>query len=270
MANTLFFALAIPLPAILTFVTLWLSKDALLTMAIVGLLGYIVPVIVYDKWVGDFSFERKLPTELTDYKGKIKLGLILGICTAIATGGIAILWSMFMPAVMGPTSVTLPVPPIESGAFYAYEVFFVLSFLGLAALEHFYFNFFTSIEYTEGEGLSSFKGEKASFGSNFVISLGASLVHFAVFYWTIRPVLAAVIVYTLLAFIMNFICITVRNSKKLIVSIQLRVGFALGILIWIWYLRASLSGNKRVTPDYFFPNNIDNCWNKWFNKPKLI
>jgi hypothetical protein len=265
MANTLFFLIAIPLPAILAWTTLWFTHDAIITMIVTGGLGLLLPIIVYDKWVGDFSFERKIPDEIMNKEDKISLGIKLGLGAAFGVAIFLALWSMFLPEFFGPTSITLPFPVTDGALKYTYLTFFVLSYLIFAALEHIYFNYFTSIEYTEKEGLASFGGEKASFSSNFVISIGNALMHFAVFYWTIKPLLFWAIIYGAVAFFVNFVVISVRHNKKLIVSILFKVGIALGVLLYLWYLSFTLGGDvKRITPTYYFTADVENSWGNWF------
>lgn len=266
MANLVFFIIAIPLPAILAWVSLWLTHDAIITMVVTSALGFALPIYIYDNFVGDFSFERKIPDEVKDREDKIKEGLFMGVGVAIGLTLLLSLWSAFLPDFFGPKSITLPFPTNDGIMKYLYVVLFVACFLAFAALEHVYYNYFTSIEYTEKEGLASWGGEHASFSSNVVISIGNALLHFAVFYWTIKPILFWSIIYAVATFFMNLLVITLRHKKKLIISLLFRVGIALGVLLYLWYLNFTLGGKfKRITPDYFFTGDVDNKWATWFS-----
>lgn len=265
MANTLFFLIALPLPAVIAFFSLWWSQDAIITMTLVGLLGFILPIWVYDKFVGDFSYERKIPSEVMDKGAKISAGMSMMAGAAIGLGALLVLYVRYCPSWMGPKSIRNPMPEFPKWSNAVYQSIFGILFLIFAALEHFYFNYFASIEYTEGSGMASLSGEKASFSSNLIISLFCGLFHFAVYYWIIEPVIWYAIVYAVLAFLMNMVVISVRHSKKLIVSTLLRIGIAMAVLIMVYYCRYSVGGKaKRSIPYYFFRRDNENKLTKWF------
>ena len=154
MANTWFFIIALALPALVAWTTLRFTHDSILTMLAVGLLSFILPIYVYDNWIGDFSFERKIPSEIMNRGEKIKNGAIFGALAAIGVAAVLILWSMFMPTWAGPTSITPPFPVFVDNPWLqrSYYVLFIIFFLLMAVLEHIFFHYLVSIEYTEKEG----------------------------------------------------------------------------------------------------------------------
>jgi len=266
MANTLFFLGALPLPAIIAWLSLWYTHDAIISLVLTISLGLIVPIIVYDKVIGDFSFERKIPEEIMNKDEKIKTGIIYCVGAAFGLGIFRTLFSMFVDEFFGPTSITLPFPSLSGWIKWIYIVVFVLLWIVLAVTEHVFFNFFSSIEYTEKEGgMASLAGEKPTFSSNLILSLGVGLLHFAFYYWIVKPILFFAVIYGILAVIVNFVVITIRHDKKMIVSVLLKIGLAIGVLLYLWYLNISLNGNlKRETPVYFFNADVENKFSTWF------
>ena len=263
MANLGFFLIALPLPSILAWVTLYFTNDSIITLLVTGFFGLLLPIYIYDEYVGDFSFERKIPDEIVNKEDKIKKGIIMGIAGAIGTVLVLSLWSMYMPDWLGPKSLTLQQP--YNGSWY-YGIPFAAVFLAFSALDHVFFNFFCSIEYTEKDGLMSMSGEQRSFGSNLLISIAHALMWFAIFWYVVSPILFVAIAYAGIALIVNLINMKIRRSDKMIVSTLWRIGLALGSLLFLCYLDLTLEGHlPRKTPDYYFTGHVNNCWSKWFS-----
>jgi hypothetical protein len=264
MANTVFFLIGIPLPALVAWLSIWFLADAVITTLLVGL-TFAGLIFVYDKWVGDFSFERKIPEEIMNKDEKISLGIKMLIGGAIGTAALLVLWSMFAPTWMGPTSITMPFPAHVAAVIkWSYFVLFAALFLIEAALEHVYFNFFSSIEFTEKEGMASLAGEQRSFSSNLTISVGVFLLNFAIGYYVFSPRLIPALIYGFIALGVNLFMMNIRYDKKMIVSTLLRVGIAIGVLLYILYLYYTLEGKiSRKTPEYYFAANTNNCIDEW-------
>jgi hypothetical protein len=269
MANKVFFFLTLPLPALLAFVLLKFTADAIITLLIVTILGFLLPIWAYDKWVGDFSYERKIPEELINKDEKVSLGTKLFIGAALGFSILHILYSSFAPAKMGPSSVVMPFP-VFSGSVgkVIYWIFFVVFFIFASVAEHVFFNFFVPIEFTEKEGkLALLSGENVGVFDKVLISVFVGLYYFAIIF-QISSGIVAPIVYGLLGFAINFYLIGLRVDKKMIVSTLFKVGFAVAVLIYIGYLALSSSkGWARKSPDYYFAGNIANVFSKWTFTP---
>jgi hypothetical protein len=272
MANKIFFFLTLPLPALLAFLCLKFTLDAIITLLVVTLIGFVIPIWVYDKFVGDFSYERKIPEEIVNKSEKISLGTKLLGGAAICLALIHILYSMYAPASMGPETVVLPFP-IFDGAFgkTSYWIIFVALFILANIFEHIFFNYFVPIEYTEKEGkLALLSGENVGVVDKIVISFFVALYYFVIFYYTISRGIVPPLVYAILGFGLNFFALGLRVDKKLIVSTMFKIGVAVGILLYIFWLNmSSKKGWTRKSPDFFFVGNFNNVFNKWTHPTPL-
>lgn len=249
----------------LAWCTMWYTHDSNLTILITGFLGYILPIYIYNKFGGDFSIENLISNELNEQQEKIKEGIFIGIGAAIILGILLSLWSIFLPEIFGPSSITLPFPNNDGIIKYIYVVLFCISFLIFGALEHHYFNYFTCIEFAEKGNLDASKGEDISLLSKLIISLGNALSHFPVFYFTTKPFSWAVI-YTSSTFMLNLMSLSMRHKRKLIISLLFRVGVGLGFILYGLFLGFTLGGKvNRITPKYFFTGDVDNKWSIWFS-----
>ena len=109
-------------------------------------------------------------------------------------------------------------------------------------------------------------GEHASFGSNFLISLGVGLLNFAVFYWVVAPIWFVALIWAIITVLMNLVIITIRHNLKLITSTLMRIGVAIGVLLFLYYLNLTLKGKiRRNTPEYYFSGDIQNVVGNWIN-----
>jgi hypothetical protein len=273
MANeTFFLAFALPFPAVVAALTIWGTNDAILTMLSLLIFGFAVPFVVYNKFVGEFSYTSKIPQEILNTGEKISLGIKLLIGSIFGIVIVHALWSMYAPIAMGPATLTLPYPVFAVGqGFYnfLYNFFVWLLLIKTAIAGHVYFNYFTPIEYNEKKGMMSVGGlapENQSFTANLIISAFVGLLGFAVFYFTVTSKIS-VIVYALIVFGLNFAALKIRLDKKVIVSVFLVLGLAIGVLLYIEFLKYSSKKNlARKTPEYFFVGNVKNAWTTWFNK----
>lgn len=277
----LYTILAALIPALVAYLVLWKTQDALITLIAVIVVGFVAPIAVYLKFIGEFNYELKLPEEIIKKDEKIALGKNLFLGGLFGITILVILWTKFVP--FGPVSVVFPFPIFTStGLKIVYHIFFVLFFLVAAILEHAYFNYFFSTVYNEKESpvgggklgalastavASATGNDQPSFFSNLILSLGVGLLNFAIFKFTIAPVFLSAFILALITFVLNMVVIGIRAEKKMIVSTLLRVGIAIAVLLILLYL--GLSVNKewsRKTPDFVFVGNTANAFTKWFKK----
>ena len=281
-----FSILAALIPALIAYLILWKTQDGLITLLAVIILGFVVPIVVFIKFIGEFNYELKLPEEIIKKDEKISQGGTLLAGGFVGLSVLVILWCRFAPTWAGPQSVTYPFPIFTSAALkILYYFFFTLFFIIAAVLEHFYFNYFFSIIYNEKEiagapggklgslasaGLSAATGtDGPSFFSNLILSLGVGLLNFAVFKWTVAPTLWSAVILAILTFVLNIVILGIRAEKKMIVSTLLRVGIALAVLVILMYLGLSVKYEwTRKNPDFVFVGNVNNGFTRWFGKTK--
>jgi hypothetical protein len=264
MASKLFLIIMLILPAVVTFGCLSFLQDAVLTLLALLLL-YLTMTFLYSSCIDSFQYEPQLTKEFLEKGQKIKNGVILGLLGSVGFGLLFSLYSMYAP--IGIKLLTLPFP-IRANKWrrFGYQCAFHILWVLNAAASHFYFNFFIAVEDNEKEGIWGVKGDHVSFLSGVLISLGNGLLCLAVFWWTMSGWFS-VVLFTGLAVVFNYVLVRLRFNQGLIVSTSLKVGLAVGILIWFWYLYFGKNGMVVVrNPQSTVFGSKGNIWHQIFKE----
>ena len=93
-----------------------------------------------------------------------------------------------------------------------------------------------------------------------MISLAYALMNLAALYWIISP-WGGRWLFTGLAFVTGMVLVWVRDSLTVVHSLMSRIGIAIGISAWIFFLHQSVQNElPRRQPGYFFTQDPRN----WF------
>jgi len=253
-------------PAIIGWAIMHFTNDAIIT--IVGLIiTFAIGIAGYHFGVQKFGVTEALGKEFLKMKDNLKLGAIFLGAGAAGIALVSVLWSMFVPP-LGWNSLVMPFPDFgeSKGLNISYFVAFAIFYLIYAAMENVYYYWFIGSEWNEKSGAGALMdmaaGQTISFSSCLVIGLGVFALNWAIFSsfvqsWWFGGIIA------LIAFGAAFALTKIRGSKGIIVSTLLRVGIALGVLLYIYYLFQSDAGKlNRKSPLAFVSSNPLNILSK--------
>ena len=248
------------LPAVIAFLVLQLTKDAIMTL--LALIIYCVAIIpIYNLCIENWDIKYKLMREGVAI---VRFRLMIASLIAFASNFLIlaillVLWARYVP--FGIESLTMPMPYKTGFWTFVYYGIFVLLWLLWAALENIFFNFFGYIELSEDYSREDYGEENNSVLWMIVVSLCVALLNFAVLSQIMRN-FWAVLVISVLAFVMNFLLVKTRVVSGVKVSTAARVGFALAILVWLLYLALTKVPFKRANPNVYQGYNEANMMYK--------
>ena len=97
-----------------------------------------------------------------------------------------------------------------------------------------------------------------------MISLAYSLMNLAALYWIIQP-WGGRWLFTGLAFAAAIALVLIRDSLTVIHSLMSRIGIAIGVAAWIFFLFQSIKNElPRRQPEYFYAQDPRNWFAKGF------
>lgn len=93
-----------------------------------------------------------------------------------------------------------------------------------------------------------------------MISFGYAGMNLAALYWIMEP-WGGRLAFAGLSFIMAIVLVSIRDNMNIVSTLMSRIGVAIGISIWIFYLYESVKKElPRKQPDYFFIADMRNHW----------
>eukprot|EP00178_Gracilaria_changii_P011873 TRINITY_DN33537_c0_g1_i1.p1 TRINITY_DN33537_c0_g1~~TRINITY_DN33537_c0_g1_i1.p1 ORF type:complete len:171 (-),score=18.98 TRINITY_DN33537_c0_g1_i1:117-572(-) len=142
----------------------------------------------------------------------------------------------------------MPVPYLEGWRYWLYLLAFLCTYLVVLPMgEEAFYRVFQA---------NQWKG----FASDVMISFfyagmnAAALVH-------ILEEWQAVLLFSTLAFLSGLVLVTIRDNLSVVYSLMTRIGIALGMLLWIFFLYESAKNQlPRQQPEYFFGTNTENVF----------
>lgn len=91
-----------------------------------------------------------------------------------------------------------------------------------------------------------------------MISLGYAGMNFVAMYWIMEPC-GGRLLFAGLSFVMAMILVGIRDNMSIVYALMTRVGIAIGVSIWIFYMYESVKNElPRKQPDYFFIADVRN------------
>jgi membrane protease YdiL (CAAX protease family) len=171
------------------------------------------------------------------------------LLVAIVTGGLLILFSVFSP--WGIEKMILPFPTnfgnwwdeIYLIAFF----FFYVIFLPMG--EEAFFRVFLSEEWKD-------------YIPDLVICLAYAPMNYVALICIINTAIPRLI-FAAITLLLAFLLVYLRDKFDKATCLVTRIGLALGIVFWIFYLYETVKHEfPRKQPEYFFRANVDNIWNK--------
>lgn len=234
-------------PSITTWLTLYLTHDALTTLTVLIILCYITSIFLYSEKVDAFHWQYYLEKEKTRAKNTLVQSVLTFVITSLLTGYILILFSFHYKSPFL-EKIALPFPFHDSHTDTLYWMIFGLIFcLVLPVSEEMYYRIFQTANW---EGLLS----------ELMLSLSYTLMHFSCIYWVFTGNLF-IWLWLLGAFLYAFLGYQVHKWFGVYVIFSMRVGFAVGIGSWLLYIGVSFyNGKKFYQPADFILGHKENIF----------
>jgi membrane protease YdiL (CAAX protease family) len=236
------------LPIAVVYYSMKWTHDAVITMAAVTVICYSLLCWIYDLVIADFKWSWFVGKETNNCCSKMFDGLGFTLMFATITAALLICFSIFSP--WGVDKMVLPIPTKFGNAWdVVYMVGAILGYLIFLPLgEEAFYRVFQA---------NQWKG----FISDVLISLAYAGMNYAglVFIfdcWKFR------LAFSGLAFLSALLLVSIRDNLNVVTCLMTRIGIALGVLIWIFYLYETVKNDlPRKQPHYFFEADVQNIWN---------
>lgn len=264
MSNKIILTSFLLVPALVSFLTMKYTGDAIITMGALGII-YAGITVAYELFIDTISFTTKIGKEFIGKKAKIMLGLKLG-AIGVVTGILGSLYCMYVS--FGPQSIVLPFPIFdeeEKAKQATYISFFTMAYLIRVFAENVFYNIFIYSEFISKGGMTEgLASESIQALPTILVCTFQGLMQFGSFYFIFQGPLAAITI-TFFGIAVHYAVLHAKVKKGILVSTLLSLGFAIGVLIILLYFKYALEGKvQRKTPEFFFPGNTNNVWPIWF------
>lgn len=241
------------LPMFGVFFMLKWTQDAATTILAVTTFCYSFCCWLYDKVIADFKWSWFVGKETTNCCSKLFDGIGFTLLFGVITATFLILVSMFFSWGMG-NKMVLPLPHFGNGWDTVYLIFVIILYLVVLPMgEEAFYRVFQG---------NQWKGMLA----DTLVSVFYAGMNLAAHYW-IFDSWSARWVFTGLTFFVSMILVLIRDKTNVVYSLMARVGVAVGVLAWIFFLYQTVQhAMPREQPTYFFRANVENYLTKWFSK----
>lgn len=232
------------LPAVVVYFSLAWGHDAITTIAAVTGICYSFSCWLYDKLIADFKWSWFVGKETNNFCSKLFDGIGFTLMFGTITAALLICFSIFSP--WGIEKMVLPFPNFGNAWDIVYTVSFGIAYIIILPLgEEAFYRVFQANQW---KGLAS----------DIMISIGYAGMNLAALYWIIES-WGGRWLFTGFAFIVAMILVSIRDNLSVVYALMTRIGIALGVCIWIFFLYESVKNElPRQQPEYFFVADVRN------------
>ena len=234
------------LPIVVVFFMMQWTHDALTTIVVINVF-YSLSCFLYDKLIADFKWSWFVGKETKNFCSKLFDGIGFTLMFGVITAALLVCFSIFSP--WGIEKMVAPFPSFGNGWDFVYKTVFAIFYIIVLPLgEEAFYRVFQA---------NQWKG----FAADVMISIAYAGMNTAALYW-IMSGWGAVWLFTGLAFISGFLLVFIRDQMNVVYSLMSRIGIALGVAVWLFFLYESVTNQlPRKQPDFFFRADVKN----WLN-----